>query len=43
VGWGVSYCKTGEGWQYLAVVMNLYGRRITGWHVSSRMTTDLVE
>ena len=39
----VSYLKTGEGWQYLAVVMDLYGRRIVGWHTSKRMTTDLVE
>jgi putative transposase len=39
----VSYLKTGEGWQYLAVVMDLYGRRIFGCHTSKRMTTDLVE
>ncbi len=38
----VSYLKTGEGWLYLAVVMDLYSRRIVGWHVSTRMTTDLV-
>ncbi|MFT7260717.1 MAG: putative transposase [Glaciecola sp.] len=35
--------KTGEGWQYLAIVMDLYGRRIVGWHTLKRMTTDLVE
>lgn len=28
----VSYLKTGEGWLYLAVVMDLYSRRIVGWH-----------
>jgi len=39
----VSYLKTGEGWQYLAIVMNLFGRRIVGWHTSKPMTTDLVE
>lgn len=38
----VSYLKTGEGWLYLAVVMDLYSRRIVGWHISTRMTTDLV-
>ena len=38
----VSYLKTGEGWMYLAVVMDLYSRRIVGWHVDKRMTTDLV-
>lgn len=38
----VTYCKTGEGWMYLAVVMDLYSRRIVGWHADKRMTTDLV-
>jgi putative transposase len=38
----VSYLKTGEGWLYLAIVMDLYSRRIVGWHLSKRMTTDLV-
>ena len=27
---------------YLAVVMDLYSRRIVGWHMDKRMTTDLV-
>ena len=39
----VTYLKTGEGWMYLAVVMDLYSRRIVGWHISKRMTSDLVE
>jgi putative transposase len=38
----VTYLKTGEGWLYLAIVMDLYSRRIVGWSVSHRMTTDLV-
>lgn len=38
----VSYLKTGEGWMYLAIVMDLFSRRIVGWHVDKRMTTDLV-
>lgn len=38
----VTYLKTGEGWMYLAVVMDLYSRRIVGWHISKRMTTDLI-
>jgi transposase InsO family protein len=38
----VTYLKTGEGWMYLAVVMDLYSRRIIGWHIDKRMTTDLV-
>ena len=27
---------------YLAIVMDLYSRRIVGWHIDKRMTTDLV-
>ncbi len=38
----VIYLKTTEGWMYLAIVMDLYSRRIVGWHIDKRMTTDLV-
>ena len=38
----VTYLKTGEGWMYLAIVMDLFSRHIVGWHISKRMTTDLV-
>ena len=38
----VTYLKTGEGWMYLAIVMDLYSRRVVGWHIDKRMTTDLV-
>ncbi len=38
----ITYLKTGEGWMYLAVVMDLYSRRIVGWHIDKHMTTDLV-
>ena len=38
----VTYCRTGEGWMYLAIVMDLYSRRIIGWHIDKRMTTDLI-
>jgi len=38
----ITYLKTGEGWMYLAIVMDLYSRRIVGWYVSKRMTTDLI-
>ncbi len=27
---------------YLAIVMDLYSRRIVGWHIDKHMTTDLV-
>ena len=38
----VTYLKTDEGWMYLAVVMDLYSRRIVGWHIDKRMTAELV-
>ncbi len=38
----ITYLKTGEGWVYLAIVMDLYSRRIVGWYISKRMTTDLI-
>lgn len=41
--WGVdiSYLWTAEGWLYLAVVIDLYSRRVVGWAVSDRMKKDL--
>jgi putative transposase len=34
--------KTGEGWIYLAIVMDFFSRRIVDWHIDKRMTTDLI-
>jgi len=41
--WGVdiSYLWTNEGWLYLAVVMDLFSRKIVGWAASDRMKKDL--
>ena len=41
--WGVdiSYIWTGEGWLYLAIVLDFYSRRIVGWATSSRLKRDL--
>ena len=39
----VTYLRTHEGWMYLAIVMDLYSRRIIGCSVSKRMTIYLVE
>ncbi|TGC20659.1 hypothetical protein CQJ27_26250, partial [Escherichia sp. E1130] len=36
----ITYLRIGEGWLYLAAVMDLYSRRIVGWHVDSRMTSS---
>ena len=38
----ITYLKTGEGWMYLAIVMDLYSRRIVGWYIGKRMTTNLI-
>jgi putative transposase len=38
----ITYVATLEGWLYLASVMDLYSRKIVGWHMSDRMTKELV-
>lgn len=38
----ITYIWTTEGWLYLAVVIDLYSRKIVGWSLKSRMTKDLV-
>ena len=32
---------TAQGWLYLAVMLDLYSRRVIGWAVGARMTSDL--
>jgi putative transposase len=41
--WGtdISYIWTREGWLYLAIVLDLYSRRIIGWAVSNRLKKSL--
>ncbi len=38
----ITYVRTGEGWLYLAVVMDLYSRSIIGWSLQKRMTRQRV-
>jgi len=38
----ITYIKTHEGWLYLAVVIDLYSRRVVGWSMQPRMQMDLV-
>ena len=38
----ISYCWTQEGWLYLAVVLDLYSRKIVGWSINKRMSRKLV-
>jgi putative transposase len=37
----ITYIPTQEGWLYLAVVLDLFSRRIVGWAMSDRMTSNL--
>lgn len=38
----ITYINTKEGWLYLAVVVDLFSRRVVGWSMSSRMKAGLV-
>jgi putative transposase len=38
----ITYLWTNEGWYYLAVVIDLYSRKVIGWAMSERMTANLV-
>jgi putative transposase len=37
-----TYLWTAEGWLYVAVVLDLFSRRIVGWSMQPRMTAQLV-
>ena len=41
--WGadISYVWTREGWLYLAVVVDLFSRRVVGWATADRLHRDL--
>lgn len=39
----VTYIPTREGWLFLATVLDLYSRKIVGWSMSSRLTSDLAQ
>jgi len=38
----ITYVQTGEGWLYVAAILDLYSRKIVGWAMSHRIDTDLV-
>lgn len=38
----ITYIPSKEGWLYLASIMDLYTRKIVGWHMDKRMTKELV-
>jgi putative transposase len=37
----ITYIPTLEGWLYLAAILDLFSRRIVGWAMSHRMTSEL--
>ncbi len=38
----ITYVWTAEGWLYLAAVEDLYSRKVVGWSLGERLTSELV-
>ena len=38
----ITYIWTEEGWLYLAVILDLFTRKVVGWHAAARMDVSLV-
>ena len=38
----ITFIPTGEGWLYLAVVLDLFDRSVVGWSMQNHMQTELV-
>jgi len=38
----ITYLPTTSGWVYLAVVLDLFSRKVVGWNIGDRLTTSLV-
>ena len=38
----ITYIWTIQGWMYLAVIIDLYSRRVVGWSMADHMRTELV-
>ena len=39
----ITYIPTGEGWLYLAGVLDLFSRKLIGWEMSNHIDAELVE
>ena len=39
----ITYVRTHQGWIYLAVVMDIWSRRIVGWSMAPRMGAELAD
>ena len=38
----ITYLRTNEGWLYLAMVLDLYDRKVIGWSIQDNITSKLV-
>jgi transposase InsO family protein len=38
----ITYIRTGEGWLYVAAILDLYSRKVVGWSMNDEMHTRLV-
>jgi transposase InsO family protein len=38
----ITYVRTEDGWLYLAVILDLFSRRVVGWSLQPRLHTDIV-
>lgn len=38
----ITYLPTARGWVYLAVVLDLFGRKVVGWSIGNSLATELV-
>jgi len=38
----ITYIRTGFGWLYLAIVLDLFARKVVGWAMAPDMPADLV-
>ena len=38
----ITYLSTARGWVYLAVVLDLFGRKVVGWSIGDSLATGLV-
>ena len=38
----ITYLRTGEGWLYLATVIDLFNREVVGWSMAEHMRTELI-
>jgi len=38
----ITYLPTATGWVYLAVVLDLFGRKVVGWSIGTSLATELV-